>query len=504
MAMSSEEILLRLLREPDRCDPETLDGLATELRDRQGDRRSGARSGSRSVLAAVALQRPDLASPELVTALLEGAASGPRELELAELFEALLARREWVRGLDLGALLVELRAHPELKLLLVRAAVGWIPEAIEMGHLAELARQLPGTRLRRRLLVEILEPWSWRGRVEPSRIPDLEASLGILPRWPYTAELLRRRAACQASLPVARRAVGTREGEVLGTEQGPRRILFVQNLDIGQGDEILRAGTLLALLLVLYPEASIDLVTRRRHLYDHPRIRCHAIHQTEGVERLISERFDGVVWLDERFAPEIRYQDGLPEALSEKAKDVELCLEAATLSNHLIFRRARISSVDRVPAFAELRRAPYDAYESLELFALHLGLPWIGEGDGAFAAPFIGAPSPESERFIAELRVAELRIAELRGASERPLAVVQPFGGFAEIKGYSRAQCDRLAAELDGLVAEGYRVVVLPTGTAWGSKQVIERAFARARPESRPHLVIAPDPADPALALDER
>ena len=278
------------------------------------------------------------------------------------------------------------------------------------------------------------------------------------------------------------------------THRTGRRILFAQNLDIGQGDEILRAGALLALLLALDPEASIDLVTRRRHLYDHPRIRCHSIRETESVERLVDEQFDGVVWLDEIFAPEVRQLPWLPAALREVAAGAELCFEAATLHNHLVFRQARLGDLDLLPDFAELRGGPHDAYESLELLALRLGLPWVGEVDGTFAAPFVGSPSPEAERCI----------ASLRGNSTRPLAVVQPFGGFAEIKGFCRSQCDRLAAELDGLVAEGYRVVVLPTGTAWGSSEVIERAFSRTRQESRQHLVMAPDPADPALALHER
>ncbi|MEM7351289.1 MAG: hypothetical protein AAF657_10815 [Acidobacteriota bacterium] len=490
--MDLDAILPTLLREPDTCRDEDVSGLAMELRSGQRARRSEARS----VFAALVLQRPDLGSSNLVSAFLDGLGETEPDPGPARLFAALLARPDLAPGLDPVPNLVALPCRPELKLLLARAWVGWRPEALEIDDLVALAEELQGFRLGARFLVEVVEPWSWQGTVESRRVADLEEALGTQPRWPYSRALLHRQAARQTSRSVPRRPVLVpgRETAVQLDRRVVRRILFVQNLDIGQGDEILRAGTLLALLLAIDPDASVDLVTRRRHLYDHPRIRCHSIHQAERVRRLVAEGFEGVVWLDEVFAPEIRQLPWLPAFLRNIASEAELCFEAATLHNHLFFRQARVGGLDLVADFAALRDGPHDAYESLELLALRLGLPWVGEGGGAFAAPFVGSPSPE----------AASHIQSLKGEATRPLAVVQPFGGFAEIKGLCRSQGNRLAADLDGLVAEGYRVVVLPTGTDWGSTSVIEAAFSRTRPESREHLAIAPDPADPALPLCER
>src|SRR5262249_29082196 len=64
-----------------------------------------------------------------------------------------------------------------------------------------------------------------------------------------------------------------------------------------------------------------------------------------------------------------------------------------------------------------------------------------------------------------------------------------------------------VAAELEGLVLEGYRLVALPQDQAWARPAVIEAALARLEPAIRARIRLAPDPADPdvtRLALTER
>ena len=141
--MDLDAILLSLLLEPDTCRAESLAGLASELRCRQGDRRSKARS----LLAAVALQRPDLASPELVSTFLDGMSADERDPAPVELLEALLAHPELVRGLDAGSILVDSPCRPEVRLQLARAWAGWRPKEIEIGDLVALAQRLPSARL---------------------------------------------------------------------------------------------------------------------------------------------------------------------------------------------------------------------------------------------------------------------------------------------------------------------------------------------------------------------
>src|SRR3954451_9590449 len=64
---------------------------------------------------------------------------------------------------------------------------------------------------------------------------------------------------------------------VEGMSRRLRRVVMVHNIDDGQGDEIIRTGALAQALVDCHPELEIVLITRRLHLYTHPRIRTVSI-----------------------------------------------------------------------------------------------------------------------------------------------------------------------------------------------------------------------------------
>jgi hypothetical protein len=76
------------------------------------------------------------------------------------------------------------------------------------------------------------------------------------------------------------------------------------------------------------------------------------------------------------------------------------------------------------------------------------------------------------------------------------VALVNPFGGHARIKGFVERQAGTLATELAGLVQEGYRVALLPNGTPWVTPAFLAAVEAHLPPAARAEVVIAPDPAE--------
>ncbi|MEM6797808.1 MAG: hypothetical protein AAF725_27815, partial [Acidobacteriota bacterium] len=274
--------------------------------------------------------------------------------------------------------------------------------------------------------------------------------------------------------------------------------MVAQKHEIGQGDEILRLGLLLSILLAVAPATQFDVITRRRHLWDHPRLRPIAIDDEEAVKASL-EAADGFAWTDEPLTPEIRLVEWLPEALERRAAEASWAIEMVTKNCHAVFRQLRLGGPCRL---AELRpeMPPRHATDTLERLACALDAGWIREartrpgGAPETAAPFVGRASRE----------ADAALERRRGDRARPLAVVQPFGGFTEVKGYTRCDGPRLVQELEALAEEGFRVVLLPTFEEWGSAAVVGDLIEALPPAAARHVTAAPSPADPPAWLRER
>ncbi|MEM8994355.1 MAG: hypothetical protein AAGF23_06130, partial [Acidobacteriota bacterium] len=373
----------------------------------------------------------------------------------------------------------------------------WCPGRLTGADVARLARRVTGQMRTEVFLHSVLERWLWqrpsaRPAFTDAELDELESAVGSHPRWRHSMELLRRRASRASA------ATGERPARPSPTAA---RFVVVQNLDIGQGDEIFRLGPLLAMLLTLAPGATIDLVTRRRHLWDHPRIRAVSIDD-EGAVRESLDAADGFAWTDEPAAFGILRLDWLPAAIRGRAAGAPWVLEMTTRNTHPVFRRLRLGGVDWLP---ELRPGspPRDAYDTLERLALRLGVPWIGDAADGTGAD--GGPVPVSAAFVGRAsEEAGPAIADLGGDGARPLAVVQPFGGFTEVKGYTRGEGPRLARELEALVDEGFRVVILPVVEAWGKADRVRGLVGRMAPAQARHVAVAPDPSDPPAWLTER
>jgi hypothetical protein len=119
-----------------------------------------------------------------------------------------------------------------------------------------------------------------------------------------------------------------------------------------------------------------------------------------------------------------------------------------------------------------------------------LGLPQrAAEEPSLTPSVLTGTPSPDAERVWAELTAPQ------PGVARRPVALMNPFGGSGTTKGFHQ-QDALIAAEISGLVEEGFLVVMLPNSQTWGRRSAIDAILALLDARVRQHVRIAPDPAD--------
>src|SRR6185503_15533575 len=86
---------------------------------------------------------------------------------------------------------------------------------------------------------------------------------------------------------------------------GSQRILVVQNVKDGQGDEIVRTVPLIQALLDFNPALEIILLTRRVYLHATPRITIIPFKDRDRITALLDQRFDAVIDFFEPTVPEV-------------------------------------------------------------------------------------------------------------------------------------------------------------------------------------------------------
>src|SRR6185295_10997461 len=92
---------------------------------------------------------------------------------------------------------------------------------------------------------------------------------------------------------------------------GSQRILVVQNVNDGQGDEIVRTVPLIQALLDFNPALEIILLTRRVYLYATPRITVIPFKDRDRITALLDQRFDAVIDFFEPTVLEINHDPDL-------------------------------------------------------------------------------------------------------------------------------------------------------------------------------------------------
>jgi hypothetical protein len=271
-------------------------------------------------------------------------------------------------------------------------------------------------------------------------------------------------------------------GEILGGERP--RVLLVQNIRDGQGDEIIRTVPLMQALTDFNPRLQIVLLTRRAYLYAQPRITALPLAEPAGTH------FDAVIDFFEPKVRECNHQPDLEPKIQQHIRDhsPRMVIAAAKGFNHFTYGQVELDGHDYA---CELRldvQRFKNVYETTFRLIAELGLPQrTGEQQPASEWVLAGVPWP-----AADTEWQRLTQANTEG---RPVALLNPFGGIEPLKGYTASQSDALGAQIRRWIGAGFFVIVAPNGTPWGGEHQVRAAIDRLSPADQAQTAIAPDAA---------
>ena len=512
--------------------PASLSAASVEVLD-QALRLDAARRDHRQraleALAALLYARPDLLRDSLVDRLADIARADPISQGVNEALVKVLrflastpaAPRVWT---VLTGLLRDERLSPETRERLVPLLedfVQWAPDLVALDDLLAVADSLRLARHRVFLLDYGIERLVFRApeTFTTERLERLATLFEGMPRYRYVLYSLvtRQRLAAEVRTALSHRLAGLfpwhgPAADIL--KAGPVRVLVIFNLRLGQGDEIVRAAALLQAVLDANPALTIALIVQRAYLYDHPRVRTVAIGDEAAVRLLLTESFDGLIEFSQPDQVELTHRDTLHKAvervLAERRPPFVVRAELGragpgdiVIPAHFVYNTVELDGCDIAEPLGLHRRALRSNYEACLRLLAELGLPQRA-GEEACRGPSLlaGVRSADAERLWQGL------VGEAPTDRSSPVALLNPFGGASPTKGFREADEPLLAAEITGLVEEGYRVVLIPNGTPWGGRAAADAALSRLDPKTRAHVRVAPDPAELGdtvrLELDER
>ncbi len=401
------------------------------------------------------------------------------------------------RTSSMGAVLDVLQA-PSLSGPVRGSLLAALPQVAEWNDTDSAGEQLlqlldtPGLSVQRRTVGPILERLCLRHPEEVTpQLLELLASSKLVRDFHYLRSWLVGRkslseetrgklgsgAAVSAEI---RSAVRRRLGD------GACRVLIVHNINDSRSSEIVRVTPLADALLALNPRLEITLVTRRRYLYDHPRVKVISVENAGAVYECLESRLQAVIDFYEAGNKRQNYRPELELAVQEHvSKERPLFISAGKGTDQFTFSRLMLGRMDYAGDLdLDVQRVP-NVYDPSYRLAAVLGIPLrMGEEQPDDGSILVASPSDEA-------RAEWTRLTERCGAGgDRPIALVNPFGESDLLRGFTPETAPSLAAELEVLVGEGYSVVILPNGLSWGTGA---EAVNAVRSEFQPFITTAPD-----------
>jgi hypothetical protein len=466
---------------------------------------------SLGALSGLAYTRPDLVGAEIVNAL-GGLYRAPPAALISRLNDALvhvLFTDAAPRAVALAeSMLIDADIPPaslDGLATFMKEAVDWRPDLIDLSTLLGIAGAIHLDRQRAALLGQVVE------RLAFLRPDDFDAAaIGRLaetfpnePRLKYTLKFLQALRQddqtggdADAEFPALARARAVLCDRPLG-------MLMVINSIFGQGDEVVRAVAFLQSIMDANTLATVTILTKRPYLYDHPRIQPVSLFDADVVTDVLCNSYDAVVSFSQPDQPELNWCPSLLEDINTLIDNTSLCflLTGDHRDNSFLFQSVVIDGEDVADALGLTKQHLGNIYDPTLRLMAECGLPLrFGEAKSATPSVLIGRPSPEATKVW--LAVVKDNV------TGRPVALFNPFGGGMPEKGFCADHRSVLQAELNGLIKEGFFVVLLPNGTPWGDRGQSEGVIATLPTELLSFVSIAPDPAEQTdgrmLQLEER
>lgn len=379
----------------------------------------------------------------------------------------------------------------------LRHAVIWAKELLDLETLSALSEFEHLSSHRDYLLQEIVEPciYAAGGAATTEALARIARLYGEADSFKYclynvksrsdfrpdvrelASRLLQRRFSLHAE--VARR---------LGS--GSQRILVVQNVNDGQGDEIVRTVPLIQSLLDFNPALEVILLTRRVYLYATPRITVIPFKERDRITALLDQRFDAVIDFFEPTILEDNHDPDLEPLIQDCVRQHRpfLCVSSTKGYTHFVYDQIHVDSRPVAESLGLDRQRVKNIYETTLRLIAELGLP-VRCGEDPLATDWVLAGLPWNE---AEAAWRELVRQNTEG---RAVALLNPFGGGEPLKGFVERQIDKLSAVIRQLIRDNFYVVLLPNGTLWGTASLAAEAIRRLEPHEQAQVVVGPDPA---------
>lgn len=506
------------LTRPASLTPAIADEIARALRPGRG--REDTCTLALGTLAALLYARPDLVSDSLLDRLraLLTAGQVPAGVGRAavKVFEYLAsssaAPRAWM-------LLVEMLCDEKLKpasrallLPLLRDFVHWREDLVDLDGALALATSPAFARDRAFLLDHVVERFVFTQpeAFTEARLTRIAALFRDAPRYRYFLYSLAARRGLQPTVrALACRWLADRfpshASAAATLTSRPFKVLVALNARMGQGDEIIRLAALLQALLDANPALTITLISRRAYLYDNARVEPVQIEDGAAVLSALGDRFDGVVEIFEPNVPELAFRPELHAAIERLLTEHSpaFVVRGDMGHNHFLYQTVDLGGSDLARAYALDGLGLPNVYETCMRLIAELGLPGRAAEEPPLTPSLLaGMRSVDAERVWDDL------IGRDRVDAARPIALLNVFGGGKPAKGFLEQHGKLLGGEIAGLVEEGYRVVLLPNGTAWAGRSAVARILSQLPAKVRGHVRVAPDPAQPReiarLGLTER
>jgi ADP-heptose:LPS heptosyltransferase len=275
---------------------------------------------------------------------------------------------------------------------------------------------------------------------------------------------------------------------------GSPAALIIHNIQDGQGDELARCVALLQSLLDANPEMRVTLLTCRTYLYDHPRLRVISIHDTDQARNLFPSPWDLVINFFEPI--EGKHHNLQTESLwqsARKERQPPIWIQTRKDINLFLFETVQIQGKDYASEWGLDRPALKKNYDTTLRLIFELGLPArTGQEEPVSEWVLAGSENTEALALWNDL-TAQCGVSD---NGNDKVALVNPMGGAGSDKGFDPDQPGALVQFLKSLLEEGYAIVLIPNGTAWGNAKRLQSLLPLLDHAERSRVVIAPDPGE--------
>ncbi len=277
--------------------------------------------------------------------------------------------------------------------------------------------------------------------------------------------------------------------------RAPLHILCIQNIADGQGDEIIRVVPFLQAMLDAYPAARAVVLTERGYLYRHSRVTAISFDETNHIQAVLRDRIDVLLEFVDHEQPHLSYDPLLSPVIDGLRANQRIMLDVTQGKrwNEFTFNHVRVDGMDWASALSVDRPSEPNVYDPVVRLMTELGLPLrVGEQPPVGEWMLAGQESPD---VAAEW---ERLTASREG---RRTALLNPFGGNAQLKGFTPGTFPDLARLIQGLVNEGFDVLVCPSGQQWGTRETCQDVQRLLADETVPHVTVVDDHVEPSAFI---